>query len=60
MEKGKINITSIICIVLFLVIVAGASFAYFGTFSYNEFKLKCKKGMRISENGVKELCVKII
>ena len=35
MEKGKINITSIICIVLFLVIVAGASFAYFGTFSQN-------------------------
>ena len=34
--------------------------AYFGTFSYNEFKLKCKKGMRISENMVKELCVKII
>ena len=34
--------------------------AYFGRLSYNEFKLKCKNGMRISENMVKELCVKII
>lgn len=35
MEKGKINVTSIVCIFLFLVIVVGASFAYFGTFSQN-------------------------
>ena len=34
--------------------------AYFGRLSYKEFKLKCKNGMRISENMVKELCVKII
>lgn len=34
--------------------------SYFGRFPYNEFKLKCVDGMRISENMVKRLCVKIM